>query len=179
MTPFIESSRCWLPWGEVPNNHANNLSSLLIPEDGRLIFTNNILEGSWFKLEEGLPRLAIPVVRIGCHLPVFFPDFLRLICLINIMPMGGVWFLPAFKNDGGDACQPITLGCWGDANRIRKMFAPVPECGLSLLLPGEGCAYSQWYFAGFSLQLRLSNKMHSKNLISLTGKQLKIGRTAF
>jgi hypothetical protein len=135
--------------GEVPNNHANNLSSLLVPEDGQLIFTNNVLEGSWVKLQEGFPCPATPAIRIGCHLLIFFPDFLHPTRLIDIMPRGGVWFLPTFEGDGGDTSQPVVLSPQGDANRICEMSASAPECSLPLDLPGEGHAYPQWYFAGF------------------------------
>jgi hypothetical protein len=165
--------------GEVPNNHANNLSSLLIPEDGQLIFTNNILEGSWFKLEERLPCLAIPVVRIGCRLPVFFPDFLCLICLINIMPRGGYGFFRLLRMMVGmpASLSPLVAGVMPteSAKCLRRCLNAAFPCFFRV----KAMPILSGILLDFSLQLRLSDKMHSNNLISLTGKQLKIGHTAF
>ena len=61
---------------EVPNNQANNLISLEIPDDGGLFFVDSVLEVAWIKLMERFPGPAIPAVRVRCCLSVQLPDFL-------------------------------------------------------------------------------------------------------
>ena len=61
---------------EVSNNNCNDLLGLLILDDQRLLFLNDILEGSWVKFVERLPGLATSTIRIEFFLLILFPDLL-------------------------------------------------------------------------------------------------------
>ena len=121
----IDPLQEFLPGGEVTDDNTNDLLTLGVPDDHRLICFDDILEAVWVELMKWFPCPATSAIRVWCCPLVLFPDGVGFVSFVDVVTRRRIFFLHSREMDCLDTSELASFCLGTKANCRGEVIAAV------------------------------------------------------